>query len=567
MYAHRLAAHIKICNVATKNARMRQEKFYCLDCNSGPPLDFVKTLTLPTAGMEAEPGIGADQTNTEPIDAELLLLKVRCAYRKYVEPELLETEAEKALGEDVLTILKRATLTFTGIIAQTMDSVPSVEEVINQDSDVDTEEGAEENSVEGNIAQSGDSKAAAMGGPTSFRKQRHLEQELQICTQMQKFGLLDTSNTNSGISYQELPMGSLSTVASEAMYVELGAGRGGLGYAVHLSAPSSRLVLVERCGVGKKKDRALRQQEKSGKFARVRMDIRHCLLSGLPGFDELLRKCAHSPSEDRTSDDSDKFYLPRSGIIIIAKHLCGVATDLALNSLRDPALGLGPPDKAAGNAVNSTEHSTRKKVPVGVAVASCCHHCCNWQDYSGRHWLESLKFSQNELGTEADSNIYTGIRAAEFAALTHWSGWATGLAGEWSGRRGSKAEPLLPVSGRNGDNGVELANAPTSYEKAPAAFSGQVASSLVNAQTGVKGPSRHSKSSSFIDSHVPRPANLSPKDMAEAGFMAKRLLDHGRVVYLRSLQMRAAQVRFCSPRLTPECYLILASSQPDERTT
>jgi len=48
--------------------------------------------------------------------------------------------------------------------------------------------------------------------------------------------------------------------------------------------------------------------------------------------------------------------------------------------------------------------------------------------------------------------------------------------------------------------------------------------------------------------------------MAVTGYMVKRLLDHGRVHFLRSMGLHAKQVRFCSPKLTPECYLILANT-------
>ena len=47
--------------------------------------------------------------------------------------------------------------------------------------------------------------------------------------------------------------------------------------------PSSYLVLVERAGLRRKADKSLREQQSN--FYRARMDIRHVLLTKLPGVD------------------------------------------------------------------------------------------------------------------------------------------------------------------------------------------------------------------------------------------------------------------------------------------
>ena len=55
-----------------------------------------------------------------------------------------------------------------------------------------------------------------------------------------------------------------------------------------------------------------------------------------------------------------------SKTVVIAKHLCGAGTDLALKSLRNLAL------------------------IDGCVFATCCHGLCNWNDYVGRNCLLSL---------------------------------------------------------------------------------------------------------------------------------------------------------------------------------
>jgi hypothetical protein len=58
---------------------------------------------------------------------------------------------------------------------------------------------------------------------------------------------------------------------------------------------------------------------------------------------------------------------------------------------------------------------------------------------------------------------------------------------------------------------------------------------------------------------VIRPADITYEQMAAAGLMAKRVLDQGRVQYLRALGLTVRQVQYCSPDLSPECMLILAT--------
>mmetsp|Transcript_7007 Transcript_7007/g.14062 ORF Transcript_7007/g.14062 Transcript_7007/m.14062 type:complete len:103 (-) Transcript_7007:242-550(-) len=55
--------------------------------------------------------------------------------------------------------------------------------------------------------------------------------------------------------------------------------------------------------------------------------------------------------------------------MVVAKHLCGAGTDLALKSLRD---------LASAGAID------------GCVMATCCHGLCSWKEYVGRDHLRSL---------------------------------------------------------------------------------------------------------------------------------------------------------------------------------
>ena len=153
-------------------------------------------------------------------------------------------------------------------------------------------------------------------------------------------------------------------------------------------------------------------REEQRRHHRVRMDIRHTLLSGLPGVQTETNE--HSPDvainsaeiggpqsglgQRITDQNAQKFAAGREAnwapkeVVIVAKHLCGVATDLALRSLecfRRPVVGaFGDAVTDAATAGVSAQAKAKAK---GVAIATCCHHACNWADYTGK------KFFQDEV--------------------------------------------------------------------------------------------------------------------------------------------------------------------------
>jgi tRNA:m4X modification enzyme len=154
------------------------------------------------------------------------------------------------------------------------------------------------------------------------------------------------------------------TTSPRHLYLEFGAGKGLLGLAVHVSDPKAFLVFIERSSNRKKVDKIL-NDNKFHNFERVRMDIRHCLVKNLTCLQ-------HNPHTAST---------------IVAKHLCGLASDLAIRSL------------------SHVPSSDRKR---GLGIATCCHHACNFDDYVGHRWLSERSISRSE-----------------FNILKQWSAWAT----------------------------------------------------------------------------------------------------------------------------------------------
>jgi tRNA:m4X modification enzyme len=150
--------------------------------------------------------------------------------------------------------------------------------------------------------------------------------------------------------------------------VELGAGRGKLSYWFNESFKNSKnekkisISLIER-GAQRFKFDTLMKNDIENHFDRVRIDLRHVFLNKLP----LVTK-------------SDSF-------LLYGKHLCGVATDYAIRSIK-----------------NSIKYD--KKL-IGLVLALCCHHQCVYDSFCGKEFL-------NRIGI--DKRLFSIIKS-----LTSWA--------------------------------------------------------------------------------------------------------------------------------------------------
>lgn len=320
------------------------------------------------------------------------------------------------------------------------------------------------------------------GGAVAFDRVRHAHQDVHIACQMATESMFPTNPSSS----------------KRHVYVELGAGKGMLGLTVKSAAEQccpgkSSLVMVERTGVHRKADKTLRENSDLA-FTRIRMDIRDCFLAGLPGI-------------ARTVDDSSQ----RPSVVLVAKHLCGLATDITLRSLESLQLST--------TSSPSSESMATEESFYGVSIATCCHHACDWKDYINPNWLLSCGFTSHE-----------------FKVMTHWSGWAHTVG---TGVRMAKVKPT------ESSTIAETEEDPTAE--------GQDGNEHSVPMADLSGPSH-------------RPRGLSYEEMSRIGKMVKRILDHGRVLYLRDMGFVVCQRRYCDKELSPECYLILATrgSKPQE---
>ncbi len=202
------------------------------------------------------------------------------------------------------------------------------------------------------------------GGP------RHLRQIASILGHVRREGLIAEKNAES---------------EKESLVVEMGAGRGMTGLVVAGAMGASmqsenakvQLCLVERAGTRGKAESRVRMS----KGTQLKDD---CLRLDLVDVTRVRCDLAHVDITKALGAQKDF-----SKTVVIAKHLCGAGTDLALKSIRNLA---------------SID---------GCIFATCCHGLCNWNDYVGRDCLLS-SFCSKTSGL-------TSFGESQFNLMKRWA--------------------------------------------------------------------------------------------------------------------------------------------------
>ncbi|XP_008062902.1 tRNA:m(4)X modification enzyme TRM13 homolog [Carlito syrichta] len=196
----------------------------------------------------------------------------------------------------------------------------------------------------------------------------------------------------------------LKLLGPRRCFVEFGAGKGKLSHWVDIAlkdAENVHFILVEKGTTRFKVDG--KHRKKNSVFERLQIDIQHLCLNKI----SVLREGT----------------LP---VVGIGKHLCGVATDLALRCLLETCAVHHeerhgePMAKRVKNSETERESHTvaregcdnsapEMQSPVaGIVLALCCHHRCDWRHYVGQEHFRAL-----------------GLGATEFHYFQRMSSWAT----------------------------------------------------------------------------------------------------------------------------------------------
>lgn len=151
----------------------------------------------------------------------------------------------------------------------------------------------------------------------------------------------------------------LNLLQNNTCFLEMGAGRGQLSHELHACVkqePDVDFVLVERDHQRYRFDAHHRREDQGPKFERYRLDIRDLYLPELPSV---------------TGSQS------RKHVVVISKHLCGNATDLALRC-----------------AVNGQRNAQCVRA---IIIALCCHHRLVWNDYVGKEFFHRLNLTPKDF--------------------------------------------------------------------------------------------------------------------------------------------------------------------------
>ena len=367
---------------------------------------------------------------------------------------------------------------------------------------------------------------------TSEAKARHVIQQASLISHLDRRGLLYNRST----------------------CVEMGAGRGTLGQAVHLAFPKARVMLVERSGVKFKADAPFRRTGEGSYFERYRLDIRDLWIKGLALPSSV---AAQSPP-----------------LVFMGKHVCGVATDLSLRAVAnflqaadetktrnegkvdeeviEEGATTALADIEIGNGTGKKE--VKENVNVGVVIATCCYHVCNYDDYVGvETWEKEFKLTRADFvvaqrsacwvpsltssrGHRHKSRARKAAAAATAAATTTTTTTTTTAAAAVA----AAAAAAAAGEGKEGGNEIEVEEQ---------AGEGKEEGEKGNEEGGEEGEDEFS-------SHK----DLSREEKIQIGWACKRLIDYGRLQFLRASGLQAECVVYCEPDVSPENSCILAWS-------
>mmetsp|Transcript_5422 Transcript_5422/g.15734 ORF Transcript_5422/g.15734 Transcript_5422/m.15734 type:complete len:477 (-) Transcript_5422:1369-2799(-) len=246
---------------------------------------------------------------------------------------------------------------------------------------------------------------------------QHTTQIASLIGHLRQMGFLGQLDGNQAVSENfssQIPVdacesSSLPTKNGPLVILEMGAGRGMFGLAAagvaNASGVNTHFFMLDRAGSRSKADKAFRNIPKN-----ICTDKPYLKLDGV---DWCRLCCDVSHVNLPVVLQNDEKY-KEATIVVIAKHLCGAGTDLALKSLEP----------------------IRQKIS-GCLLATCCHGVCDWRHYVGRDILRDLM--EGEGGDEVSSIPSFG--PDEFDLMRRWSAATVASSGGKTKANGNKAEP------------------------------------------------------------------------------------------------------------------------------
>ncbi|KAM7276817.1 hypothetical protein ACFE04_018683 [Oxalis oulophora] len=291
-----------------------------------------------------------------------------------------------------------------------------------------------------------------------FQK-KHVVQQASILGNLEEFGVLKSCVLGDQCVDEKSSEQKGDGVPA---VVEFGAGRGYLTQTLADCYGIKKVFLVERNSYKLKADRSLRQIE-NVVVERLRIDIEDLNLNGV----ESLRGVP---------------------FLAIGKHLCGPATDLTLRCCLKEQYNLYNNKQSSGNSYLK-----------GLAVATCCHHLCQWKHYISNQFILP--------------NIYHFVE--EFHTITWFTSWAV-----------------------DAEHGSEVWDA----------MDGELNLQSIEKNEG-------DNSTSKVEDIV---RSMSPIERAALGFKCKQIIDVGRLMWIKECGIETELVKYVPPSKSPENHLLIA---------
>ncbi|KAJ8446450.1 hypothetical protein Cgig2_019343 [Carnegiea gigantea] len=344
-------------------------------------------------------------------------------------------------------------------------------------------------------------------------QEKHVLQQASILGNLEDFGVLNDSDQTLAKEQGECP-GSHYSENDIPAVVEFGAGRGYLTQILADCYGIKKVFLVERKSYKLKADRSLRQKE-SLVLERLRIDRlyaavnygvvlpylwherellkAYCFpilsLDWIPTYYKMIGKLNSETLKMSIEDLNLNAVESLRGVpyLAIGKHLCGPATDLTLRCCL----------AEHNDQDHGTEQTVRQHIK-GIAVATCCHHLCQWKHYPNKRYLLNL-----------------GIAKDDFHAITWFTSWAV-----------------------DADHGSEFSD--DSYAHLPLP------------------PSDRNENGGDVEGAVEVIRNTQAFDRAAVGFMCKDIIDMGRLMWIKEQGLEAKLVKYVPSNISPENRLLVA---------
>lgn len=289
-------------------------------------------------------------------------------------------------------------------------------------------------------------------------QEKHVAQQASILGNLEDFGVIKSS-----VGSKEADSQGFCSDDSNFVHavVEFGAGRGYLTQMLADCYGFDRVFLVERKSYKLKADRSLRQKE-SLILERLRIDIEDLNLNAV----ESLRGIPY---------------------LAIGKHLCGPATDLTLRCCLSEQCNQGSVQDCRSNANLK-----------GLAIATCCHHLCQWKHYTNRKFMSDL-----------------GITKGQFHAMTWFTSWAV-----------------------DADHSSDLPDITDCSLQLQSIEEKQCFGDMHGVEDVVR--------------------NMKPVERAVLGFKCKQIIDVGRMMWAKEHGLDTQLVKYVPSGISPENHLLLA---------